>query len=240
MKQGKAGIRLIGLTAVLALLLSAVTGCSASRHVSSVSAVSLFDGERLVLPLEGEAASGGNGENGYTAFQSEKTLEEMFSQIQAVPGIHAQKHETAILIQKTDKNHTDTYCLAQHEDSYVFSGMQGHVITDIDTDGVRTEITLLLPVHLISDPLIFEGETPYYTLYAGAAYETAGEAADFERFYQDSGWYGVSSEDGMLLLSAVPSGSGGPSDTESAGAGGLIVIQFREQGGSRFFTISAA
>ena len=220
-------------------------GC-AGGAIQSIAASSLFSKEELVLPISGKnAASDGSKESGYTLFESNETLDEMFSQIQKVPGIHAAKYEGAILLQKSDGDHKDYYCLAKHENHYVFSGMRGIVITDIDASGHKSKSAVLLPVHWIHDPLITEGETPYYTLYAGIEYETAGNADDFEQFYKDSGWYDVSREGETILLSGYQNEDDvvvDPSIDNSALAGSLylespILIQVRERDGSHYFTV---
>lgn len=180
----KIGIRLSCFAAALLLLLFSFAGCSGNRAVDSITAIALFSKEKLTLPIRADNASvGGLEGNGYLTFETELTLDELYDIISKIPEISASKYERAIWIKKiSGGGYTDYYCLAKHENQYVFSGMRGILITDIDKSGNQVKSALLLPVHLITDPLILEGATPYYTLYIDVEYKRAAALTSMHGF----------------------------------------------------------
>lgn len=229
-------------------LLLPFTGCSGNRTVECISAVSLFNKEKLTLPIQGKnAATGGLEGNGYLTFETELTLDELYDILSKMPEIHASRYEHAIWIKKTTADgYVDYYCLAKHENHYVFSGMRGILITDIDKNGSKASSALLLPVHLITDSLILEGAEPYYTLYINAEYETSGNFDEYAQFYSECGWYEVELQGDEIILSGYKQKDDLVIQPafDSAGANGTLEIaspyriRFSEENGKCRFSIS--
>ena len=244
----KIGIRLSCFAAALLLLLFSFAGCSGNRAVDSITAIALFSKEKLTLPIRADNASvGGLEGNGYLTFETELTLDELYDIISKIPEISASKYERAIWIKKiSGGGYTDYYCLAKHENQYVFSGMRGILITDIDKSGNQVKSALLLPVHLITDPLILEGATPYYTLYIDVEYKTSGSFDEYARFYRECGWYETETNENEIILSGYRNKESIVIQPafDNTGANGtleiasLYRIRIREEDGKCYFSVS--
>ena len=248
MRSQKIGISFFCFAAALLLLLFSFAGCSGNRAVDSISAIALFSKEKLTLPIRADNASvGGLEGNGYLTFETELTLDELYDAISKIPEISASKYERAIWIKRTSGGgYTDYYCLAEHESQYVFSGMRGVLITDIDGNGNQTKSALLLPVHLITDPLILEGATPYYTLYIDVEYKTSGGLDEYLQFYDECGWYKTETLENEIILSGyqdkddmvIQPAFDNPSANGALEIDSLYRIRFREKDGKCYFSIS--
>lgn len=241
-------MRFFCFAAIFLLLLFPFSGCSGNRTVESITAVGLFSKEKLTLPIQAYNASvGGLEGNGYLTFETKLTLDELYDIISKMPEISASKYERAIWIKRTSGGgYTDYYCLVKHESQYVFSGMRGVLITDIDENGNQTKSALLLPVHLITDPLILEGATPYYTLYIDVEYKTGGSFDEYAQFYRECGWYKTETLENEIILSGyqnkddmtVQPAFDNPSANGTLEIDSLYRIRFRERDGKCYFSIS--
>ena len=117
--------------------------------------------------------------------------------------------------------------------------MRGVLITDIDGNGNQTKSALLLPVHLITDPLILEGATPYYTLYIDVEYKTSGGLDEYLQFYDECGWYKTETLENEIILSGyqdkddmvIQPAFDNPSANGALEIDSLYRIRFREKDG---------
>lgn len=179
-----------------------LSGCSGTKNRDSVSAYSLFDHEMLTLPIKGKKSEIANLKSeGYTSFQSSKTISKLYETLSADTDLDMEKYDSAILIRRKRGRYTDHYCIRQAAgDRYIFSGMRGKLITDINSNGSKIKFAILLPVHLITDSLIIES-ADQYALYIDVEYEICGTMADIEHFYTESGWYEMTCEEDELIIS---------------------------------------
>lgn len=179
-----------------------LSGCTGLRNLDSVYAYSLFSHEALNLPIKGKKAEIANLKSeGYTSFQSSKTLNELYETISENTDLSIVQYDSSILIKQVGDRYTNHYCIRQvKNDRYIFSGMRGKLITDIDSNGNKIKFAILLPVHLITDPLIIES-TDQYAFYIDVEYEICGNMADIEHFYTESGWYEITCNEGELIIS---------------------------------------
>lgn len=224
-----------------------LAGCSGSRTVPSITAYSLFSHTSFSLPIKGyNAEVGVLTTQGYITFTSKKSLSEMYEMIADQTELTLEQTEQAILIKQKQDSYINHYCLRKgSEGRYVFSGMRGKLITDIDSNGNKVRMVLLLPVHLITDSLIIESSDPY-SLYPDIEYEMRGSMDDLEQFYKESGWYDVTREGDTLVLSGYrnpqdivpgeldsPTSSGGTLEMNSP-----YYIRFCTKGAKSFFSVS--
>lgn len=246
MNRWKISLLALSLAVIIGVVF-VLSGCTGSRNLSSVCAYSLFSHEILILPIEGKKSLIANlPSEGYTSFRSNKTLNELYEIISDNTELSIVQYDSSILIKKIGDRYIDHYCIKQEtNDRYVFSGMRGKLITDIDSNGNKIKFAILLPVHLITDSLIIDN-ADQYALYTDVEYEISGSMADIEHFYTESGWYKITCAEDELIISGYlnPQDVFIDSTTSSAiGSGSLEIsqpyyIRVNNHDGKCFFSIS--
>lgn len=186
---------------ILAIVLFLCCGCSGSKQVESIYAYSMFSHKLLEIPVKSKAALTGALESGgYVTFKSKKDLEQLYSTIISNNDLKAEKYENSILIKINNGEYTDHYYLGHVEDDiYLFCGMRSTLYTDIDSSGNKSSFYLLLPLHLISDVSIKSSHYPQ--IYINVEYELDGDLQGIKDFYDESGWYEITSNDSEIVIS---------------------------------------
>lgn len=178
-----------------------LSGCSGFKNLNSISAYSLFSHECLTLPIKvkkGDQAYLKS--SGFISFESSKDLNDLYETLSKNTDLNVVKYDSSILIKQAEGSYTNHYCIRKGKnDRYIFSGMRGRLITDIDSNGNKIKSAILLPVHIINDPLIIEN-SELYAFYVDVEYEICGDMADIEQFYTESGWYEMTCEEDELII----------------------------------------
>lgn len=200
MFKGKS-LKTISILIVVCLCLCVLISCNAVDKAINITAKSMFDGNYLSIEVKGSDVLPGSMETtGYITFKSEYSIDDIFSSLGDQPNLVKEKYNDAILFKLHGNEQLSLYCLSKAGARYVFGGMCGNVIVDIAESSERIYKKILLPVHLISDELILNGERPYYTLYANVDYLVDGTKDEILSFYQECGWYDVEHIDNLIII----------------------------------------
>ncbi len=170
--------------AAFAAMFFAAAGCSG--EVDRVRARCLLDNDSMILPVKFEKAYPGGD---FTYFLAESSLAELKSQIDGydfgTASVDAAVYEDVLVLEKTDAEGALHYYYVHRDGgSYIFTAPIGWI------DGVRC----LVPLHLLD----YGGE---YSGYEGEPCRARAPLSAFREFYEKTGRFTLTEEDGALDLS---------------------------------------
>ena len=194
-------LKKVSILIAVCLCLCILILCHGVDKTITVTAKSMFNGTYLSIDVKGSDVLPGSMETtGYITFKSKHSIDDIFSTLSYQPSIIHEKYNNAIFFKCYKNEQLSYYCLSKAGARYVFGGMCGNVIVDVSEDSERIYKKVLLPVHLIQDELILNGDRPYYTLYANVDYLIEGTVDDIISFYQECGWYNVECTDNLIII----------------------------------------
>lgn len=193
-------IKILILIASIVLIMVG-TSCTGTRNVDSVNAISLFSKETINLPIIGKNTQlAWLGAMGYTEFLTKLSLEQIYDDIKDNELYNAQMINNSIFLIKQNGDVQDYYCLNNTDEKrFIFGGMRAVVTVDVALDGSKEEMSILLPIHLISDDRIIKS-CPSYNLYVNMEYESYSTIEEFYEFYKNCGWYDVKIVDDCIEI----------------------------------------
>jgi len=243
------------------ILLASCTSCDSVGKISSLEITSLFNGNSVSLPIKGYQYFKPEREDGIT-FYSKKRYEDMldfFSKLDEIENFTGypllEQHNTPrfIFFSVPDPDAggdindvfavSSDYMTGKYGYNYSISSLkvlcrfEGDDTADYDPY-YPEGITMLLPIHLTSDPRLTQRQLP--VVLEGVEYETNYSIDDFINFYSISGWYQFKIVDYKLVIydySQEPKEDSPISENNNFDMPFPIEIVFSEHVDQTFFTI---
>lgn len=245
------------------ILLIIISGCGGLSKHKAISVDALFSDNHYEMKFLSYYASGDLFLNDGMYFETKVPLEEIMESIREhieITDAGQQDVKPRVLTENSVRLFTDCVLisidngdstfdhfslqLARLESKYGTRYYLTPMNASVKFEDSTSEVTVLLPIHLISDPRITDPritETSSPIVYEGAEYEVSSTLSAFYEFYTESGWYEIEKrENSMIIQSYLKDPIKDANNPEELDIPFPIELTFTEHAGQLFVGINSS